>query len=118
MNTGEWKETLQKASKEMCKALNTFGSEETLRLLVEFSKDDLIVNGLLTIYPAVVSTGNFLYGKPTVQIDEKTFQTLMDANPDIWIKREKNNPEEERNICEKAPRASKKTRSRKRQRRG
>jgi tetratricopeptide (TPR) repeat protein len=65
------------------------------------------------MYPTIVSTGNFLYGKPTVQIDEKTFRTLMDTNPDIWIKREKNNPEEDRDICEKTPRRPKRTRNRK-----
>jgi hypothetical protein len=99
MTANEHKEVLKKASGDMCKALNTFGSEETLKLLVDFSSD-LVVNELLTMYPSIVSTGNFLYGKPTVQIDEKTFRTLMDANPDIWIKREKSNPEEERNICD------------------
>ena len=98
----------------MCRTLNTFGSGETLRLLLEFSKDDPIVNELLTKYPSIVAIGAFLIGKPTVQVDEKTFQTLLDANPDIWIKNEKNNPEKERNICEKTPRRPKRTRNRKR----
>ena len=114
MDTGEWKETLKVASKELCKSLNTFGSVETLRLLLEFSKDDPIVNELLTRYPFIVAIGDFLIGKPIVQVDEKTFQTLVDANPDIWIKTEKNNPKEERNSCEKAPRRPKRTRKRNR----
>jgi hypothetical protein len=114
MKTGEWEETLKKASKDMCKALNNFGSGETLRLLLEFSRDDLIVNELLTTYPSIVAIGDFLLGKPIVQVDEKTFQTLMDANPDIWIKTEKNNPEKEHKICEKTPRRPKRTRNRKR----
>jgi hypothetical protein len=114
MNTGEWKETLRKASEDLCKALNSFGSGETLRLLLEFSGDDPIVNELLTKYPSIVSIGNFIYGKPIVQVDEKTFQSLMDANPDIWIKSEKNNPEKEHKICEKTPRRPKRTRNRKR----
>jgi hypothetical protein len=105
---------LEQASKDMCKALNSFGSEETLRLLLQFSKDDLIVNELLTKYPAIVAIGDFLIGKPTVQVDEKTFQTLMDANPDIWIKTEKNNPKEERKVCEETTRRPKRTRNRKR----
>ena len=83
MNKGEWEEILKIAYKEMCKALNSFGSGETLRLLLEFSGDDPIVNELLTKYPSIVSIGNFLCGKPIVQVDEKTFQTLMDANPNI-----------------------------------
>ena len=114
MNTGEWKETLRKASKDMCKALNTFGSKETLRLLLEFSKDDLIANELLTKYPSIVAIGDFLIGKPTVEVDKKTFQSLIDANPDIWIKNEKKNPEKEHKVCEKTPRRPKRTRNRKR----
>jgi len=114
MNKGESKEILKIAHKELVKSLNTFGSEETLKLLLQFSKDDLIVNQLLMMYPSIVSIGNFLYGKPTVQVDEKTFQTLMDANPDIWIKSEKNNPEREHKICEKTPRRPQGTRNRKR----
>jgi len=107
MNRGEWEETLRKVSKELCKALNSFGSGETLRLLLEFSKDDPIVNELLIKYPSIVSIGNFLDGKPTFQVDEKTFQTLVGANPDIWINSEKNNPEKEHKICEKTPRRPK-----------
>jgi hypothetical protein len=114
MNTFAWKEALKKASKELYKTLNTFGSKETLRLLVEFSKDDLIVNELLTKFPFIVATGDFLIGKPTVQVDEKTFQTLVDANPDIWINSEKNNPEKEHKICERTPRRPKGARNRKR----
>jgi hypothetical protein len=113
MNKGEWEEILKIAYKEMCKALNSFGSGETLRLLLELSRDDLIVNELLTRYPFIVAIGDFLIGKPIVQVDEKTFQTLMDANPEIWIKTEKDNPKEERNVCEKTPRGPKRTRNRK-----
>jgi len=111
MNRIEWKETLEKASKELYKALNTFGPSETLKLLLEFSSDDLIVRELLTMYPSVVSIGDFLYGRPTAQIDEETFQSLVNANPEIWIRKEKNNPEGERNTCEKPPQKPKKPRS-------
>ena len=89
MNTIEWKETLEKASKELYKALNTFGPSETLKLLLEFSRDDLIVRELLTMYPSVVSLGDFLFGKPTVQLDG------------------------DRNTSEKPPKEPKKARSRK-----
>jgi len=58
-----------------------------------------------------VAAGDFLIGKPPVQVDEKTFQTLMDANPDIWIK---NNQKREQKICEKTPQKTKRTRNRKR----
>jgi len=114
MNKGESEEILKIASKELVKSLNTFGSGETLRLLLEFSKDDLIVNELLTRYPFIVAIGDFLIGKPIVQVDEKTFQASVDANPDIWIKTEKKNPKEEHNVCEETPRRPKRTRNRKR----
>ena len=114
MNTIEWKEALETTSKELCKSLNTFGSVETLRLLLEFSQYDPIVNELLAKYPSIVAIGDFLIGKPTVQVDPKTFQTLVDANPEIWIKTEKNNPEKEHNVCEETPRRPKRTRNRKR----
>jgi hypothetical protein len=114
MNTGKWEKVLEQASKDMCKALNSFGSEETLRLLLQFSKDDLIVNELLTKYPSIVAIGDFLIGKPTVQVEKETFQTLVDANPDIWIKTQKDNPEKEHKICGKTPRRPKRTRNRKR----
>jgi hypothetical protein len=114
MSTGEWEKVLQQASKDMCIALNSFGSGETLRLLLEFSQNDPIVNELLTRYPSIVAIGDFLIGKPTFQVDEKTFQTLMTANPDIWIKTQKDNPEKEQKICEKTPRRPKRARSRKR----
>ena len=107
MNKGESEEILKIASKELVKSLNTFGSVETLRLLLEFSKDDPIMNELLTKYPSIVAIGDFLNGKPTVEVDEKTFQTSVDANPKIWMKTEKNNPEEEHKTCEKTPRRPK-----------
>ena len=111
MNTGEWEKVLEQASKDMCKALNSFGSVETLRLLLEFSQYDPIVNELLVKYPSIIAVGDFLNGKPTVQVDQKTFQTLMEKNPDIWIK---SNPKKENKILEKTPRRPKRTRSRKR----
>jgi len=112
MNSIEWKEALKEASKEMCKTLDAFGPEETLKLLLQFS-DDLMVNELLTKYPSIVAIGDFLIGKPTVQVDLKTFQTLMDANPEIWIKTKKNKPEKATNVCKKTPRRPKRTRNRK-----
>ena len=114
MKTGEWENVLEQASKDMCRALNSFGTGETLRLLLEFSRNDPIVNELLVKYPSIIAVGDFLNGKPTVQDDEKTFQTLTDTNPEIWIKTEKNNPKEEHKTCEKTPRRPKRTGNRKR----
>lgn len=115
MNRIEWKKTLEKASEDLYKTLNTFGPSETLKLLLEFSRDDLIVLELLAMYPSIVSIGDFLFGKPTVQLDEETFRALIDVNPEIWIRKEKDNQEGERNICEKPPQKLKKTRSRKKE---
>ncbi len=70
MNAIEWKETRERASKELFKALNAFGPSETLKLLLEFSRNDLIVRELLTMYPSVVSIGDFLYKKRTVNLDK------------------------------------------------
>jgi len=114
MDKGESEEILKIAHKELVKSLNTFGSGETLRLLLAFSQCDPIMNELLTKYPSIVAIGDFLNGKPTVHVAPKTFQTLVDANPEIWMKTEKNNPEEVRNVCEETPRKPKRTRNRKR----
>ena len=114
MNTGKREKILKEASEDLCKTLNAFGSRETLRLLLEFSRYAPIVNELLTKYPFIVAIEHFLLGKLTVQVDEKTFQTLVDANPEIWIGTENNNPEEERNACGETRRRPKRTRNRKR----
>lgn len=113
MNRIEWKETLEKASQELYKALNAFGPSETLKLLLEFSRGDVIVRELLTMYPCIVSTGDFLFRRPAVQIDEETFKGLVNANPGIWVGIKEGDPEGEHNTCEKPPQNSKKHRSRK-----
>lgn len=72
----------------MCKCLNSYGIGETLKLLVRFSNQDRIINELLITYPTTVALGEILYNKPVYKIDEKTFQKLVEANPDIWIRKE------------------------------
>jgi hypothetical protein len=47
-----------------------------------------------------VAIGDFLTGKPTVQVDKKTFQTLIDANPEIWTKK---NPQKSLIFVRKLP---------------
>ena len=115
MNKIEWKETLEKASKELYKTLNVFGPSETLKLLLEFSRDDLVVRELLTMYPSIVSVGDFLFGRPTVQLDEETFRALINTNLEIWVRIKKDDPEGEHNICEKPSQKPKKPRSRKKE---
>jgi hypothetical protein len=65
------------------------------------------------MYPSVVSIGDFLYGRPPVQIDEETFQSLVNANPGIWVSLKKDDPRGEHYICKKPPQKPKKPRSRK-----
>jgi len=113
MNRIEWKETLEKASKELYKTLNAFGPSETLKLLLAFSTDDLIVRELLILYPSVVSVGDFLSGKPAVQLDEERFRALINANPEIWVRIKKDDPEGEHYSCDKPPKKPKNTKSRK-----
>ncbi len=113
MNRIEWKKTLEKASEDLYKTLNTIGPSETLKLLLEFSKDDLVVQELLATYPSIVSIGDFLFGRPILQLDRETFRTLFDANPEILIKKEKDSAEKERNVCKRSPQKPGKPRSRK-----
>ena len=71
MTVNEQKEILEKASEEMCKSLNSFGTNETLKLLVTFSSDDVIVNELLARFPSIVAIGDFFCKKPVYEIDKK-----------------------------------------------
>jgi hypothetical protein len=88
MTMNEQKEILEKAIEDMCKSLNSYGTDEILKLLVRFSNQDRIINELLLIYPTTVAMAEVFYNKPVYKIDEKTFQNLVDANPDIWVRKE------------------------------
>lgn len=107
MDANQKEEAVGKAHTEMLKSLNRFGPRETLSLLVEFSNVDVIVNELLLRFPSIVAVGDFFYHKPVYEIDKKTFQDLVDANPNIWIKKEKHGGEEG---CKTSPEIPKKRR--------
>jgi hypothetical protein len=47
MTINEQKEILEKALEDMCKSLNSYGTDETLKLLVRFSNQDRIINGVV-----------------------------------------------------------------------
>jgi hypothetical protein len=68
----EWKEILEKASSELCTALNKFGPNEILDLLVVHSHNDPVVYDLLARFPSVVSLREFLGTLPIVRMEEKT----------------------------------------------
>ena len=84
----EQKEILEKAIEDMCKSLNSYGTDEILKLLVRFSNQDRIINELLLLYPTTVAMAEAFRNKPVYKIDEETFQNLVEANPDIWIRKE------------------------------
>jgi hypothetical protein len=115
MNTNEWIEALRKATEDMCKSLNKFGSEETLKLLITFSNHDGILGELLTKFPSVVTTNRFVCGKPVVkiQMSKENLQNLMKAGFPVWI-REQNEREGECHNRKKALSKPKRARSRKR----
>jgi len=59
---------------------------EIKKLFVKFANQDRIINELLVIYPTTVVLGEIFHKKPIYEIDEKTLQTLLEANPDIWMR--------------------------------
>ena len=114
MTADEHKEIIEKATEEMCKSLNSFGPDETLKLLVRFANQDRIINELLVIYPTTVVLGEIFHKKPIYEIDEKTFQTLVDANPDIWMRWGKNSREDNLETHPKNPKKKNITKRKKR----
>ncbi len=113
MNINE--EPLRKATENMVESLNSFGINETLKLLVEFSNRDAILRELLIIFPSLVTLNLFLNGKPVykIKMEEKGIKRLLDTNFPFLIREEKER-DEDGNTRKKASRTSKKTRSRKR----
>lgn len=72
MDKKEWEKILEEASKDLCTALNKFGPNEVLDLLVIHSHNDPVLYDLLTRFPTVVALGEFLNSLPVVRMDEKT----------------------------------------------
>lgn len=79
-------EILDDAIDAMCKNLYSYETNEILKLLVRFSNQDRIINELLVIYPTKVVLGEVFHKKPIYEMEDRTFQALLDANPDIWIR--------------------------------
>ena len=72
MNKEDWKKILEEASKELCKSIEKFGSNEVLGLLILHAHNDAIAYDLLTKFPMVVSLREFLGTLPIVRMEEKT----------------------------------------------
>jgi hypothetical protein len=66
----------QKAFGDMCKSLDKFGEAEILDLLVTHSRQDVIVNELLSKFPSVVALGNFLSRMPVWKVSKRTLKRL------------------------------------------
>ena len=114
MDVNEIEETLNKATEHMVKSLNSYGPGETLKLLLRFSNQDWILRELLAVFPSIVALNYFLFGKPIIKVKmtNQGLERLLDTKFPFFI-RERKEPEEERTVRRKSPRASKKTRCRK-----
>lgn len=75
-------EVFQGAFDELCKALDKFGPEEILDILITNSRQDPVVFYLLTRFPTVVAISEFLSSLRTVKTDKRTFNRLRKRG---WI---------------------------------
>ena len=114
MEAKEIQEILNKATEHMVKSLNAFGPSETLRLLVTYSNQDVILRELLARFPSIVTTSLFLYRKPVikVQVSAQAIERFSKSYFPVF-RRGESEEEEDRTIPGKAPRTSKKPRCRK-----
>ena len=99
---------LERASGDLYRSLNRFGCQEVLKLLTCFSNDDPIVNQLLTKLPSVVSVCDFMFRLPSYEVDEKTFEKLVETHGSIWLKKaEKKEREDNSDTHPKIPKRRK-----------
>jgi len=110
----EVEEILNKATDAMVKSLNAYGPTETLKLLVTYSNQDVILRELLARFPSIVTTSLFLYRKPVikVQVSAQAIERFSKSHFPVF-RRGESEEEEDRTIPGKAPKTSKKTRFRK-----
>ena len=66
----------QKAFNSMCSALDKYGPEEILRILIANSDSDKICLNLLLRFPATVAFGNFLSTLPVIKVNKRTLKRL------------------------------------------
>lgn len=66
----------QKAFDIMCSALDKYGPNEVLELLVANSRNDTICRHLLLRFPTTVALGNFLSTLPVIKVNKRTLERL------------------------------------------
>jgi len=66
----------QKAFNSMCLALDKYGPDKVLHLLVANSHNDTICRDLLTRFPTVVALGEFLSTLPVIKVNKRTLKRL------------------------------------------
>jgi len=69
-------EVFKRAFDDMCKALDRYGPDEILDLLVIHSRTDPVACDLLTRFPTVVVLGKFLHSLPIIKVDKRTLKRL------------------------------------------
>ena len=114
MTMNEQVEILDKALENMCESLISYGSDEILNLLVRFSSQDRIMNALLVMYPTIVAIGRMFGNKPVYEIDERTLNKSVDANPYIWTRTEIPKQTDNQAFVPHVPKKGKTPKSRKR----
>ena len=71
-------EVFRQAFEKMCLALDKFGPEEILNILIANSHNDIICRDLLLTYPQVVATGKFLSSfRYNVKVSKRLFKKLQ-----------------------------------------
>jgi hypothetical protein len=70
-------DVFQKAFKSMCSALDKFGPEEILNILIANSHNDIICRDLLLRFPTVVVLGEFLSTLPVIKVNKRTLKRLQ-----------------------------------------
>ncbi len=88
MDENATKEIMEKAIADMVGSLNRFGPSETLGLLITFSNIDPVLAELLSRFPSLVATGDFLFDRPTFEVSQKEFLIDRNSSIPIWKNRE------------------------------
>ena len=69
-------DVLKRAYIDMCQPLGKFGPKEIFDLLTLNSRRDAVAHQLLSRFPSVVVSGEFLNTLPTCKVDKRTFKGL------------------------------------------
>jgi hypothetical protein len=75
-NPIEREDVFQEAFKSMCSALDKFGPDEVLHILIANSHNDTICRDLLLRFPVTVAFGNFLSTLPVIKVNKRTLKRL------------------------------------------